>query len=694
MYKIGLRSRTILGRWFALAPFILLGCGQATNDQTSNEPVTIARTDQALAASGTWTTLPTNSVTGIRDQVAVLLTDGSVLFQSAADQHVWTKLTPDASGNYSTGTWSPVAPSAHARMYYPYAVLKDGRLFVAGGEYHDGTDSATAEIYDPVSNTWTSMPDSPLGDISDVPSQVLPDGRIIMGYRSGVQTEIFDPTTSSWSQGGDKPSNVGTEETWSLLPTGAVLNWSPSPSQLYIPAQNTWVNAATPPVVMQNPQGAEIGPGVFMPNGKLLALSAFGNTALYTPGATATDPGSWALGPNLPRATQSNSNPNGLQYAEDVPACIEPDGKVLLVSSNEFGSEANFSEYDPTSNTITAIPAPFLPAGWSSYYLNFVALPNGQILLTGTGTDAYVYTPVGTPQAAWRPTVQSVTANTDGSYTVSGTQLNGLSLGASYGDEGAAQTNFPLVRLTSGTTVRYARTYAFSSMDFATGSAPVQARFTLPADIPQGTYQLSAVANGIASSPVNFTVGSGNHAPAVSLTSPADNASFSAPAQVTINANASDSDGTISKVEFYQCSTLLGTDTSAPYSFLWSNVAAGSYALTAKAYDNANASTTSSMVNIVVNPAGGNNPCAGFCSPAAAFAGPTFQSGNLGTEASCRETSAVLHGGNCSNFYDRTLKVNGVTMNCNGWTLPAAHNGGFCVQVSAGSPEWSSFATW
>ena len=69
---------------------------------------------------------------------------------------------------------------------------------------------------------------------------------------------------------------------------------------------------------------------------------------------------------------------------------------------------------------------------------------------------------------------------------------------------------------------------------------------------------------------------------------------------ITITANATDSDGTIAKVEFYNGSTLLGTDTSAPYSFDWSNLPAGSFSLTAKATDNKGISTTSSAITINV----------------------------------------------------------------------------------------------
>lgn len=98
----------------------------------------------------------------------------------------------------------------------------------------------------------------------------------------------------------------------------------------------------------------------------------------------------------------------------------------------------------------------------------------------------------------------------------------------------------------------------------------------------------------------NFPGGGTNQAPAVSLTAPAPGATFAAPATVTLSANASDSDGTIASVTFYQGTTALGTDTSAPYSFAWSNVGAGSYTLTAVAVDNNNASTTSTAATITV----------------------------------------------------------------------------------------------
>src|SRR5205814_7362954 len=95
-----------------------------------------------------------------------------------------------------------------------------------------------------------------------------------------------------------------------------------------------------------------------------------------------------------------------------------------------------------------------------------------------------------------------------------------------------------------------------------------------------------------------------NQSPTVSVTSPANGATFTAPANIIINSTASDSDGTISKVELFNGSTLLGTDTTSPYNFSWNNVAVGSYTLTAKATDNAGGVTTSSPINITVNASG------------------------------------------------------------------------------------------
>jgi beta-glucanase (GH16 family) len=99
-----------------------------------------------------------------------------------------------------------------------------------------------------------------------------------------------------------------------------------------------------------------------------------------------------------------------------------------------------------------------------------------------------------------------------------------------------------------------------------------------------------------------------NQPPTVSLTAPANNATYTAPASINITANAADADGTISKVEFFNGAASLGSDATAPYTFSWNGVAAGTYTITAKATDNAGAVTTSSAATVVVNPVVSTGP--------------------------------------------------------------------------------------
>lgn len=99
-----------------------------------------------------------------------------------------------------------------------------------------------------------------------------------------------------------------------------------------------------------------------------------------------------------------------------------------------------------------------------------------------------------------------------------------------------------------------------------------------------------------------------NNPPVVSISSPNNNSSFTEGDTVIVKANATDTDGTISKVEFYNGTTKLGEDTSSPYEFSLQNIVAGRYTLTAKATDNENAVSSSTIVTVIVNGTGENLP--------------------------------------------------------------------------------------
>lgn len=146
-----------------------------------------------------------------------------------------------------------------------------------------------------------------------------------------------------------------------------------------------------------------------------------------------------------------------------------------------------------------------------------------------------------------------------------------------------------------------------SQVEFFSGSTKLGEDTTSPYsflwnNVSAGNYILSAKAidnlgsTGTSSS-IHIAV---NDAPVVSLTAPADHSTFTTPVNITLEASASDSNGTVSKVEFFAGTTKLGEDTTGPYSLVWNNVSAGNYALTAKATDDQNAATTSNAVNITV----------------------------------------------------------------------------------------------
>src|SRR6185369_12011696 len=120
---------------------------------------------------------------------------------------------------------------------------------------------------------------------------------------------------------------------------------------------------------------------------------------------------------------------------------------------------------------------------------------------------------------------------------------------------------------------------------------------------PAGTYSLTAKATdnlGATTTSAAIAIKVDN-APVVSVTSPVNNAQFAKGSTVIITANATDSDGTISKVEFFQGTTKLGEALTSPYSFSWTNVPAGNYSLTARATDNLSTKTSSAAVAIKVN---------------------------------------------------------------------------------------------
>jgi hypothetical protein len=481
----------------------------------------------------------------------MLLRDGSVLVHDA-DAVDWWKLTPDKKGSYITGTWTQVAstPSTYGPQYFGSAVLPDGRVVVIGGEYNLTNEEVWTNIgyiYDPVANTWTFLPPpTGWGQIGDAQSVVLPDGTFMLGYFNGKASATLNATTLAWTiNNGSTKDDRMDEEGWTLLKDGTILtvdDESEPGSQRFLPSTGNWISANTVPVELPAFPSQELGPQMLGYDGKVFAVGATGNTAIYTPPTSLMDTGSWDPGPTFPQEPKSKE-----PYAEaDGPGCVLPNGLMMLFASpGIFDAPAQFFTFNGTALTAVA-GTPNTPTD-SSYYGNMLLLPSGQMLFTDFSNDVELYTPAGGPQAAWRPTITSVPSGLapSQSYVISGTQFNGLTQGSAYGDDFQNATNYPVVRITNNATgdVFYCRTTNPSTSGVATGTTAVSVHFLVPASIETGASTIEVVANGIPSLKTAITVGT--TIAGLSLTHSAVIGGTSTPGTVSVSVKAGVSGDTI-----------------------------------------------------------------------------------------------------------------------------------------------------
>jgi hypothetical protein len=463
----------------------------------------LAGANQVMAA-GTWTALAHTAPGTVGTML--LLTDGTVLAQQSDVSSAWCRLTPDTNGSYITGTWTTLASAHYTRLYYSSDVLRDGRVFVAGGEY--GSGSNTAEAYDPVANVWTTLPATGQ-DFIDSTSKMVANGNILVApvFPSTYGgTIIFLPTSNTWSNGPTLFRGYDQDEAgWVKLPDDSILTIDPygTNSERYIPSQNQWINDAIVPVSVYSTNDEE-GAGVLLYTGKAFFVGGNTNTALYTPSGT-TSPGTWTAGPGMP----------GGLGAPDAPAAVMVNGNVLcaLGPAQVYSPPTYFYEYNPGSNSFTATSSPGNPVLGSSYSdypydTRMLDLPDGTVLFSsGTSAQLYEYRPTGSALAAGVPTITNVIENADGSYLLTGTLLNGISEGAAYGDDVQMNSNYPIIRMTaSNGRVYFGRSFNWSSTGVMTGTNLVTTEFTVPAGLPVGTYSVVAVANGISSAPFSLQV--------------------------------------------------------------------------------------------------------------------------------------------------------------------------------------------
>lgn len=453
--------------------------------------------------AGTWTALATAPPIGVNE--ALVLSDGTILADNGSGQ--CARLTPDIHGSYINGTWTELSAMNYGRLFFSTEMLTNGNVFVAGGEYGNGSDHG--EIFDPLRNVWARIYPDPIPAVSfsDANSETLPNGNVLdppVSQFGGVL--IYNVFSNSWQTVASTANQD--EACWVKLPSDSILTieTGSQTAEHYVPSLNEWVSDNNVPVTLYDSL-AELGPGFLLPNGNVFYFGATTNTAIYTPGSTPTSAGTWTIGPPMVFGTN-------LLGCVDAPGAMLPDGNILgaLGPIGGYNGPTFFYEYDYLANSFTQEPA---PGGGTSYGASapfgtsMLDLPDGNVLFIGgqNSTSLYVYTPSGTPLAAGQPAIESITESADGSYQLTGTNLTGISEGAAYGDDEQMRSDYPLVRMTNNTSgnVYYARTFNWNCTSVQTGSRVITTEFILPQNLPSGTYSLVAEANGNPSAPTTFS---------------------------------------------------------------------------------------------------------------------------------------------------------------------------------------------
>lgn len=342
----------------------------------------------ALAGSG-WQA--TGSMrTAHRAHSAALLADGRVLVISG------TGTMPSAEiYDPATGSWTLVAAPLVPRHDATATLLNDGRVLLAGGHAAGGV-TTHAELYDPVANTWTAT--GSLGEPRNRHAAVLlPNGRVLVAGGSdnaqdaSATGEVYDPATGTWTLTPGAMSDARENMHAALMANGKVLvaggfDTSAVPmtyhasADLYDPATNSW----SPTGALATPRGQ--GGTAVLPDGRVLAAGGINrggrvvSIELYDPVAE-----TWSPGGAIPHG--------GTRF---VTATALDDGRILIHAD----SNAETALYDPATSLSSVRHLSSAIRG----SMSFTVLRDGRVLMAGGDPNpdtAELFTP---------PTERSATA--------------------------------------------------------------------------------------------------------------------------------------------------------------------------------------------------------------------------------------------------------------------------------------------
>ncbi len=339
-------------------------------------------------------------------------------------------LPSSTPGAIAVPAWHATDSMVTPRAFHTATLLPDGDVLVAGGRVSDGLDGtvlSAAELYDPVSGTWTAtdrMNKARWGHVATL----LPDGRVLVagGYRKGghalASAELYDPVSGTWTATGSM-TKARAGHTATLLPNGKVLVVSggaedqegegdprSASAELYDPDTGTWT-ATTSMIEARKGSTATLladgnvlvagGDGDFTAaelydprTGKWTATGSmadgrFGHTAtllpdenvLVTGGCACSEPGALASAELYEPSTRTWTATGSMGAARIFhTATLMPSGRVLVVNDGLAGDQSTSAErYDPQTGLWAATASP----SQAHFAYTATLLLDGRVLVIG-----------------------------------------------------------------------------------------------------------------------------------------------------------------------------------------------------------------------------------------------------------------------------------------------------------------------
>ncbi|RKH23561.1 kelch-like protein [Corallococcus praedator] len=318
---------------------------------------------------------------------ATLLSSGKVLVSGGYDS-VNGNLASAEVYDPATNSWSSAGTMATARRLHTATLLSSGKVLVTGGIGNSGLLPST-EVYDPATNSWSSAGTMATARNSHTATALLPSGKVLVTGGSGsnghlASAEVYDPATNAWSSAGRMTTARYYHTATALLSSGKVLVAGGSGSsgtiaspELYDLATNSWSSAGTM-VLLRRFHAATL-----LSSGKVLVTGGIGGGHLSS--AEVYDPAtnSWSSVVSMPI------------YRESHTAILLSSGKVLVSGGHDsINYLTSAVVYDPATNVWSSVGD--MPT--ARYNHTAILLPSGRVLIAGGINPNYVpaamiYTP-------------------------------------------------------------------------------------------------------------------------------------------------------------------------------------------------------------------------------------------------------------------------------------------------------------